>query len=101
MSKRTLYTREFKLEAVRLLQTGQKPTSELAMQLGVKRSVLYRWRDEYERDGEYAFRGSGKSKPSTAQRDQQLKTLQHELAELKEENAILKKAAAFFARELK
>jgi len=44
MKGRGPYTREFKLEAVRLLQRGEKPAAQLAMELGVKRSLLYRWR---------------------------------------------------------
>ncbi len=55
MTKRTHYTREFKLEAVRQLQTDQKPTSTLALELGVKRAVLYRWRDELAFNGVQAF----------------------------------------------
>lgn len=100
MTKRTHYTREFKLEAVRQLQTGQKPTSTLALELGVKRAVLYRWRDELARDGDQAFAGPGKRK-ATSSSDQELQAVRRELARVKEENEILKKAAAFFARELK
>jgi transposase-like protein len=37
------YTKEFKLEAIRLLNSGDKPVSEIAMELGVKRTLLYRW----------------------------------------------------------
>ena len=51
MNKRTQYTREFKLEAVKLLNSGQKPTTELPQELGIQRSVLYRWRDEYAEQG--------------------------------------------------
>lgn len=98
MNKRIQYTREFKLEAVRLLNSGQKPTTEVAHELGVKRTVLYRWRDELAERGDSAFRGSGRPKQATSPDH---KALQRELERLREENEILKKAAAFFARELK
>jgi len=102
MNKRTQYTREFKLEAVKLLNSGQKPTTELAQELGIQRSVLYRWHDEYVEHGEQAFMGPGRRKPGLLSDDQaDQKALQRELEQLREENEILKKAAAFFARELK
>jgi len=54
-------SQEFKLEAVRLLKEGGKPASEVAMQLGVKRTLLYRWRDQLSDRGEGAFtRGPGR-----------------------------------------
>lgn len=40
------YPKEYKIEAVRLLNSGDKPASQLAMELGVKRTLLYRWRDQ-------------------------------------------------------
>ena len=43
MSKRKTYTKEFKLEAVRLLEQGDKSPSDLALELGIKRTILYRW----------------------------------------------------------
>ena len=58
MSRRGRYPKEFKLEAVQLLNEGGKPASEIAMQLGVKRTLLYRWRDELDQKGEKAFPGA-------------------------------------------
>ena len=102
MNKRTQYSREFKLEAVKLLNSGQKPTTELAQELGIQRSALYRWRDEFAEHGEQAFMGPGRRKPALLSDDRsEHKSLQRELEQLREENEILKKAAAFFARELK
>ena len=46
MSKRGRYSKEFKVEALRLLSLGDKPASNLAMELGIKRTLLYRWRDQ-------------------------------------------------------
>ena len=99
MKKRGRYPQEFKLEAVRLLKEGGKPASEVAMQLGVKRTLLYRWRDQLSDRGEGAFtRGPGRPK---ADQMSELSRLRQELKEVKEERDILKKAAAYFARDLK
>jgi transposase len=55
------------------------------------------WVRDYGRDGENAFPGSGNLKPE----DDEMRRLRRELADLKEENAILKKAAAYFAKNQK
>jgi transposase len=93
------YSKEFKVEAVRLLQEGAKPASELAMELGVKRTLLYRWKDELEDKGDASF---GR-RPGRPKKDQQseLARLRQELREVKEERDILKKAAAYFAKDLR
>jgi len=46
MSKRKQFTREFKLEAVRLLEEGNKPATQLARELGVRRNQLYKWKED-------------------------------------------------------
>jgi transposase len=96
MEKRQRFTAEFKREALRLLKSSGKPAAVVARQLGIPRNRLYKWASDAERQGEQAFRGSGRPKAS---RDE-LAILQRENARLKEENEILKKAAAYFAREL-
>ena len=99
MKKRGRYPAEFKLEAVRLLNEGAKPASEVAMQLGVKRTLLYRWRDQLNKNGDGAFsKGPGRPK---ADQMSELSRLRQELKAVKEERDILKKAAAYFARDLK
>ncbi len=92
------YPKEFKLEAIRLLNEKEKPIAEIARELGVKRTLLYRWRDEHETKQEEAF--SGKTGPRTKKRSE-LDQLRQENKELKEDLIILKKAAAYFARDLK
>lgn len=61
MKKRPSYTKEFKLEAVRLLERGDKPAADLARELGVPRNKLYvsGARNSAQRDSETAFPGSG------------------------------------------
>ena len=92
------YTKEFKIEAIRLMSLGDKPVSEIAMELGVKRTLLYRWRDQAEKEGESAFlRNVGR--PGNDQLSE-IDRLRKELKEVTEERDILKKAAAYFAKDL-
>lgn len=95
MKGRGPYTREFKLEAVRLLRTGEKPAAQVARELGVKRTLLYRWRDTYAAAGDAAFSGQPGRKPSA-----EVARLTRELAAVREERDILKKAATYFAKAL-
>jgi transposase len=99
MEKKEKHSKEFKLEAVRLLTEGVKTAAELAMELGVKRTLLYRWKDQLEQNGEDSF----KNRPGRPRKDQQseIATLRQELKDVKEERDILKKAAAYFARDLR
>jgi transposase len=100
MNKRKPFTREFKIEAVRLLEEGKKPAAELARELGLRRNQLYKWKEATEKHGGAVFPGHGRRAASGPEAEE-IARLKHELAKVKEENEILKKAAAFFARELK
>ncbi len=92
------YTKEFKQEAVRLMETSNRPSSEIAMELGIRRNQLYKWKEQLSEKGADAFKGRGRP---TKQNQSELTTLQQENNRLREEIEILKKAAAYFARELK
>ena len=96
MGKRKYYTKEFKLEAIRLLESKEKSGTDLARELGVKREALYRWRDEFIKRGDQAFPGGGRR----SHQSDEVSRLKAELAKVKEERDILKKAAAYFAKEL-
>ena len=98
LKKRKTYTKEFKLEAVRLMNSVDRPASSIAMGLGVRRNQLYKWQEELNAKGESAFGGSGRPKGAPSD---ELKRLKQENERLREENEILKKAAQYFARELK
>jgi|TARA_B110000914_G_C15392780_1_gene413322 transposase len=98
MTKRNTYTKEFKLEAVRLLESGDKSGADIARELGIRRNMLYKWQEQLSDKGGNAFRGPGR-KPIN--KDDQVVQLERENQKLKEEVEILKKAAAYFARELK
>ena len=96
--KREGYSREFKLEAVRLVKSGKKPVAQLARELGVPRQQLYNWVKQAEtrasQSPEDIFPGNGNRTAA----DAELERLRHENAQLKEDNEILKKATAFFAK---
>ena len=94
MEKRQRFSSEFKREAVRQLKESGKPVAALARELGVPRSKLYEWAEKLDTQGEAAFPGSGR-KP-----DDELAKLKREVKRLEEENEILKKAAAYFAKNL-
>ena len=87
------FTAEFKREAVRLLERGDKPVTQLAAGLGVPRNRLYKWRDALRVLGEHAFPGPGRR----SLQQLELTRLRRELAQVKDENVILKKATAYFA----
>ena len=97
--KRVAHSREFKLEAVRMVKAGKKPVTQIAAELGVARQQLHSWvrladRTDGQREADL-FRGHGKRTAAEAE----VTRLRKELAQAKEDNEILKKAAAFFARE--
>jgi transposase len=94
---RQRFNREFKLEAVRLLELGEKPATQLALELGIPRNRLYKWQKELSAKGREAFQGSGR-KPLEQQSE--VAWLKAELKRVTEERDILKKAAAYFAKEL-
>lgn len=98
MRERKTFTKEFKLEAVRLLKEANKPASEIALELGIRRNQLYKWRDQLDQTGDVPSPKRGRPKKSEQSVEARLR---EENRKLKEENEILKKAAAYFARELK
>jgi transposase len=90
---RQKYTLEFKLEAVRLVKGGMRP-AEAARQLGITEATLLNWRNA-ERDGKLV----PGSAPKVTPEQMELSRMRAELARLKIENQILRKAAAYFAKE--
>lgn len=95
--KRRQFTREFKLEAVRLVKNGQS-VSSVAAQLGIRPDMLRTWKRQVEGSAgslQEVFRGHGR----VTSQEQELRRLRHELARVTEERDFLKKAAAYFAKE--
>jgi transposase len=92
------YSKEFKEEAVRLMESSGRPAAEIAMELGIRRNQLYKWKEQMENRGDKAFTGRGRPKK---EEQSEMTTLRQENERLREEVEILKKAAAYFAKELK
>ena len=95
MTIRKKYTKEFKQDAIRLITEQGYSRSEAARNLGINAGMLGRWVQESETDRDEAFRGNGKR---TVEQEE-LRSLREENRRLKLEREILKKAAAFFAKE--
>ncbi len=86
---RRRHAREFKLEAVRLVNEQGLGFAEVARDLDIHPSVLRRWVKDYQSDPAYAFPGHGQQKPEQAE----VAALKREIKKLKAERDILKKAA--------
>jgi transposase len=97
MTTRKKYSKEFKLDAIALVNEQGYSRAEAARNLGISPSQLGRWVREAEKDDGHAFRGNGKLTPEQLE----LRQLKEENRKLKMEREILKKAAAFFAQETK
>jgi transposase len=90
---RRKFSREFKLEAVRLVTSGGRGMAAAARDLEVRPDMLRRWKRQLEQDPVEAFPGKGNLKSD----EDQLRRLQRELARVKEERDILKKVVAIFS----
>lgn len=92
--ERKKYTREFKVEAVAMLDRGEKSGHEIERDLGIASGQVYRWRKQLAAEGAgiRAFPGTGNP------RDEELVRLKRENANLREERDILRKAVAIFSR---
>ena len=91
--QRTVFTNDFKLAAVKRLKEGRQTATSLALELGVRRTQLYKWAQALEQSGrEGQFRGRGR-KP--ADQESEIVRLRRELADAKMEVAILKKFDAY------
>ena len=88
------YDKEFKLNAVQLAKTSDKPNLQIANDLGIPESTLRQWIKETEKEGIDCFRGKGVIKAS----NEELYNLKKELADVKLERDILKKAVAIFSQ---
>jgi len=93
--KRKVYTPEFKLEAIRLLENSKLTVTEVAQDLGVAPGRLRAWRRELAKGGNNAFPGHG----NLTELEAENRRLQRDLAKVKKERDFLKKAATFFAKE--
>jgi transposase len=92
MARKT-YTREFKLQAVRMLTDQGLSVAEVARRLGVGENCLRYWRAAACDQGQDAFPGHGQLSPA----EDELRRLRAEVQRLRAERDLLKKAAAYFA----
>ena len=93
--RRRKFGREFKVEAVRLIRERGVSVAQASRDLDVHENVLRKWAKEFSADPAQAFPGQGQMKPEQLE----IERLRREVAKLKAERDILKKAAAYFARE--
>ena len=95
MERRRKFTREFKLEAIRLIKERGVSYAQASQDLGVHVSQLRNWVKAFADDPQHAFPGHGQMKPE----QEEIARLKREVTKLKAERDILKKAAAYFAKE--
>jgi len=93
--RRRRYTRDFKLEAIRLVERRGGKVTEVANSLGIHPNILQRWVREFREDSAYSFPGQGVLKTS----DEEIHLLKKRLREAEEERDILKKALAIFSKK--
>ena len=92
---RRRFERAFKLEAVRLVRERGVSVAQAARDLEIHENMLRKWVKEFSADPQHAFPGQGQMKPEQLE----IERLRREVIKLKAERDILKKAAAFFAKE--
>ena len=91
--KRRRYSKEFKREAVQLIQKRDGQVTAVASNLGVHANMLHRWVKEYGEDPSQAFPGNGSLKTQ----DEEIRQLKKRLRDTEEERDILKKALSIFS----
>jgi transposase len=92
--KRRSFSKEFKLEAVKLVKTGGLSVGAAAQDLGICETSLRRWVQQYEVD-----HGGGPAGAMNSEEKEELRRLRRDNRRLRMEREILKKATAFFARQ--
>jgi transposase len=93
--KRKQFSKQFKIDAIKLVTEQGYNVSEAARNLGIHHSSLRRWKKQFETNSNKAFPGKG----HISAEKEELDRLRKEVKKLRMEREILKKAAAFFANE--
>jgi transposase len=91
------FDKEFKNEAIRLMNEGKRSVKDIAGDLDIHPNLLHQWRRKYRADMEHAFPGKGHMTPP----EEELRRLRRENEDLREEKEILKKALAIFSKHPK
>jgi transposase len=87
------YSPEFKQEAIQLWQSNGKSATAIESELGITHGLLSRWKRKQDKDGQNAFPGKGRLLPE----QEKMRQLEKEMAILRQERDILKKAVAIFS----
>mgnify|MGYP001100934444 CR=1 FL=1 len=91
------FDKDFKIETVKLVLENKRPVAAVAREVGIHENTLRKWINLFRDHQENAFPGSGNLTPEEAEK----RSLLRRIADLEEENAILKKATAIFAKHQK
>ena len=94
LKQQRTFTREFKMEAVQLVQSSQKPQSQIARDLGIAPSTLHHCCQQFAQQGQQAFPGSGHQRSQ----EEEIRQLKRENQLLRQERDVLKKAIGIFSR---
>lgn len=94
MSSQRRFTPEYKEEIIKLVTEQGKRVTHVARDIGVSEATVRGWVKKYKEHGENAFPGSGNLRPE----DEEIRKLKKRLADIEEENAILKKAIRIFTK---
>jgi len=94
--ERRRFSREFKVEAVRMVTASGHEVGEVSRDLGIRPDMLRKWMRQVEEDGQGAFPGSGHPRSGDSG-DEELRRLRRKLRDVEEERDILKKALAIFS----
>ncbi|MFZ2865080.1 MAG: transposase [Ignavibacteriota bacterium] len=92
---RRSFDKEFKVSAVKLVLESGKSVKTIAAELGISDNTLFNWKKKYLQDARDAFPGKGHMKPE----QEELRKKDREIARLKMERDILKKAIAYFTKD--
>ena len=91
------YDPAYKLEVCKAVDSGAATVSEMSRETGISENTLYIWMKRYRENREKPFVGSGHILPE----NEEMVRLRREIRDLREENEILKMAAAYFAKHQK
>jgi transposase-like protein len=92
-AKKRTYTPEFKQQAVKLVLSGKKSRAQIAREIGVRADLLFRWQKDFAPQSTIEAESM-----KTTSTERRVRELERELATVKEERDILKKATALFAK---
>lgn len=94
---RRKYSKEFKLEAIRIYESGERSAAEVERELGMTAGLLWKWKRDLDQQPqkEDAFRGQGKR----TEAEERIRQLERENALLKQDKEILKKVLQMYSKD--